>query len=661
MPEHGFCLPEEDRVRSPHTGYTRGHWEAAADGLLHAALRYASPGGALLDLPGPPSRSGTRSDGLEGFARTFLLAAIRVAGDQGADRHGFLARYTEGMVNGTRAPGGEDAESWPLIDHCQVFGQPMVESASVALALHLTRRWSWDSLDAPAQDRVESWLRGALRKDPAPNNWYLFPLTVAGFLRSVGRADQETERAITRGLGLLDGWYRGQGWYTDGDGRAFDHYNGWAMHTYPVLHAQLTGNHPLLDHLGPRLDSFLRGYSLMFDGNGAPLYQGRSLTYRIATGAAVALGALTGHTPLAPGATRRVLSGTLRYFLTRGALTDGLLSLGWHGPHRATLQRYSGPGSPYWAAKGFLALLLPGNHPVWTDREEPAPVESHDRALTLSGPGLLVQTSANDGLVRVHNHGSDNRRAAEAQSTPDDPLYSRFAYSTRTGPTAAGNIADNHLAIELRGVRSVRRRIHPLGSGTGWSASYHHPVFPAGGPALPSARVDSITVVRGRLEVRIHRLVNVPDNAVVRQTGWAIALDRPPAHEGHPTVDGAEPATPAEVLLGNAEVTGQLAAAHGFTGQRMVRAPQGTAFGAWAMVPELHGTLSAGPDPGLFVALASLTGDTEPAPLARLVQVSVRGPVVRLRWPDGESTAVDLSDSTPVVTEQPALGGVATG
>src|SRR6478736_3193044 len=55
-------LPADDRESSPYTGYTRAHWEAAADGLLRAAWQWATPGGALLDLPGRPSASGVRSD-----------------------------------------------------------------------------------------------------------------------------------------------------------------------------------------------------------------------------------------------------------------------------------------------------------------------------------------------------------------------------------------------------------------------------------------------------------------------------------------------------------------------------------------------------------------------------------------------------------------------
>lgn len=365
-------LPADDRSTSPVTGYTRAHWEAAADGLLKAAWQWATPGSALLDLPGRPSASGVRSDGLEGYARTFLAAAFRVAGAGGKDPHGWLDRYADGLAAGTRTPGRDDTESWPLIRDHSVFGQPMVESASVAIGLRLTRPWLWDRLDPAVQDRAEEWLRGALRHTPAPNNWYLFPYSVAGFLESVGRGDAETARARERALDLLESWYRGQGWYADGDGRAFDHYNGWALHLYPVLDAHLSGDSELSAHYGARLREHLESFSLLFGGDGAPIHFGRSLSYRFAAGSAVGLGALTGHTPLAPGTSRRVISGALRYFLDRGATgTDGLLSLGWHGTHDATLQPYSGPASPYWASKAFVSLLAPADHPLWTATEEP--------------------------------------------------------------------------------------------------------------------------------------------------------------------------------------------------------------------------------------------------------------------------------------------------
>ncbi|WUI51475.1 DUF2264 domain-containing protein [Streptomyces sp. NBC_00414] len=609
-----FELPPEDRASSPYTGCTRAHWEAVADGLLAAAWRWSTPGSALLDLPGRPSRSGVRSDGLEGFARTFLAAGFRVAGAGGDDPHGWLERYADGLASGTRSPGRDDTESWPLILDHDVQGQPMVESASVALGLRLTAPWLWKNLDSGVQDRVEEWLRGSLRHVPAPNNWYLFPYTVAGFLESVGRGDAETAAARQRALELMEGWYRGGGWYADGDGRAFDHYNGWALHLYPVLDAHLGGDAALLARYGDRLREHLDGFGLMFGADGAPMHFGRSLAYRFAASAAVGLGSLTGHTPLTPGASRRLVSGSLRHFLDRGALTDdGLLSLGWYGPHDATLQTYSGPASPYWASKAFVALLAPADHPLWTATEEPAPVEEADRVLALPAPGLLVQATREDGIVRLHNHGSDHVRPHEAESADgDDPHYGRQAYSTRTGPTASGNLADNHLSVEVNGRPSVRRRIHPLGAGHGdgwgWAASWHRPVFVGGPPMVPGLRVESVTVARGPYELRVHRVVGAPPGARVTHTGWATGPQEP--------------------------LVSALHGLHGWSpGAETVRAPQGTAYVPWAEMPRLSGETRG---TSVHVSLAVLTGEPGPGPLADTVTHVVADDTgVEVVWADG--------------------------
>jgi hypothetical protein len=636
-------IPADDFDLSPDTGWTRQHWTTVADDLLAAVQRFRSPRGGRIDLPGAPAKAGVVSDGLEGFARTFLLAAFRAAGDGDGKP---VEPYLDGLVIG---PLGGDPDGWPPIGSHGPGGQPMVESASVALGLLTARRWTWDQLDGAAQDRLEEWLRGALRNEPAPNNWYLFPMTVAAFLDEAGRGDAETARALDRAHDLLEGWYRGDGWYSDGDGRAFDHYIGWAMHFYPVLVAHLRGDTAQLERLGPRLREFLTSFAATFDVNGAPLYQGRSLTYRTATLSAVALGEVVGWTPLSPGQTRRILSAGLRYFLDRGALTDGILSRGWHGPHEATLQTYSGPASPYWASKGFVGLLLPGSAPLWTAPEEPPPSAGPDRTVVIPSVGWLVQTTQADGLVRVHNHGSDHMHPWHADGGEPDPLYARLAYSTRTGPTAVRNAADNHIALHVRGRESVRRRIHPIGSGPDWVASWHQPQFPgppafpggppvAGGPVLPQSRIESLVVGHGAWEVHIHRLRAVPAGIPVSVTGWALAGAAP--QELDEAVDG-----PAVAVRADATAT-RLVGCHGWTEASVQRAPQGTAYGDWALVPTLRGAVVPGE---LLVSASTLTA----AHRAGAPDVEVDGATVAVTWPDGARTTCTWNAAVPEVSTTP--------
>lgn len=477
-------LPADDRDMSPRTGYTRAHWEAAADALLAAVAPYATPDRALYHLPGDhASHSGRLSDGLEGYARTLLLAAFRR--DETA-----LGRYAEGLVAG---PGG----IWPRIEH---RSQPLVEAASIALALRLTRPLLWDRLDDPVRQRTAEWLQDALTAEPWPCNWELFPVTVGGFLQEIGHRPQAARKAIDRGLERIEGWYLGDGWYTDGEGRKFDYYNGWAMHLYTVVHAWLADDSELLSVYGRRLSVHLADYARLFGADGAPLHQGRSLTYRFATTVPLWLGALTGHTPLAPGETRRLASGALRYFLDGGAVDErGLLPPGWLGRDESVVQSYSGPASPYWASKGFLGLLLPPDHEVWTETEEAGPAERTDEATCLPVPNWLLQSTRSDGLVRLHNHGSEDVRY--------DPYYTRLAYSTATTPDRTAH--DNSVIV---GGTPDRTGIEPLGTGEGWIASRH--------TVRDGITVTSLVLAEGAAEVRAHLVAGAAPGTPVRITGW---------------------------------------------------------------------------------------------------------------------------------------------
>ncbi|MFE2555313.1 DUF2264 domain-containing protein [Streptomyces sp. NPDC059352] len=611
-----MTTPPENRELSPYTGWTRTHWEATADRLLLAVRPHASPRGGLIGLPGPrPSWSGTRSDGLEGWARTFLLAALRVAGGGGADPHDHLTRYAEGLAagtarpatgkRGTAGPGTDgDPDSWPLMTDTR---QAIVESASIALGLRLTRPWLWDRLDDRTRHQVVDWLRPALGPSPVDNNWWLFGLTVAGFLQDAGIETDRAATTIDRSLARVEEWYLGDGWYSDGDNRAFDHYNAWALHFYPVLHAHLAGDRTLLDRYGPRLRAHLDDYVHLFDTSGAPLPYGRSLIYRFAAAAAPWLGTLTGHTPLTPGATRRLTSGTLRYFLDRGATDErGLLTLGWHGPYPPLVQEYSGPGSPYWASKGFLGLLLPAGHPAWTDPEEPLPAERADTVRPFAPAGLLVQTTAADGLVRVHNHGTNHVHSAPGGE--DDPGYARLAYSTRTGPSTGTAPADNHFALLTEDGRATTRGpAVPAGTGPDWAASVHHP--------SPGVRILSTTLAHGRAEVRAHLVLGAPEGTPVRETGWATTPDGPHA-ELHP--------------------------AHGYPGDATaVELPTGeTLQGPGTRTLALHGTTTG--RAALFVALASLTAEPAAAPAADLADVRVTGHTLHVTWRNGTTARLDL-------------------
>ncbi|MEZ0064663.1 hypothetical protein ABIA32_000651 [Streptacidiphilus sp. MAP12-20] len=621
--------PTLPTIRSPFTGWDRSHWEAHADRLLDGVLPYASPHFAGYALPGPPSWSGPASDALEGFARTFLLAAFRIAGARGRGMEAaqLLERYATGLAAGAdpRHP-----EAWPRIDRDRI--QPMVEAASVALALHETRDWLWDALSSTTQEQVTAWLGGFVGRRPVDNNWMLFQTTVEEFLSSVGALHDDAE--IRRGLEALEDWYLGHGWYSDGPygttgghitgGLRVDHYNGWALHLYPLLWTRVAADGPraaLADQLGARyrerLRLFLADYVHLIGGDGAPLHQGRSLTYRFAAAAPLWMGELFDCSPGPSGLARRAASGMLRHFAKHGAPdADGILTRGWHAPCPGITQAYSGPASPYWASKGFIGLLLSADHPAWTATEQPLPVDTGDTVRLLAGVNWLVQGTKADGIVRVHNHGSDGLDPhATPHSAPSerlsDPHYAKLAFTTHTGPVLSARQADNELVLTSPdGTLTIPRgRITPL------------PGLQVGPPLAASAyavdatvgaRVETVTLLDGRFELRLHAVL-APAGWQIRTGGYAVAAATPPVTRRgrhwtlvrHPT-DGTLSA---------------LAPLHGFEPEAVTVTPaeHANAFGPYAAFPV---AAAVQPSTGLcvYATCTTLTGTPldpdEPSPFS---------------------------------------------
>ncbi|MFD8498091.1 DUF2264 domain-containing protein [Amycolatopsis sp. NPDC059657] len=637
---------------SPYTGWTRATWAGLADRMLAALDPYRSPAGARIDLPGPASRNGRVSDGLEGFARTFLLAGFRVAGENGEDPGNLLERYAEGLAAGTD-PGS--AEAWPRPDE---LDQSKVEAASIALVLQLTRPWLWDRLDDRVRERTARWLAAVIRQPYPPINWVWFRIVVESFLREAGGPWSATD--IEEDLAVHATLRRQGGWLSDGDERAYDHYTGWALHVYPLLWTHLFDVVGTLCAPGLRkrweadLQAYLEDAVRLVGADGSPLLQGRSLTYRFAAAAPFWVGAFTG-TGLSPGLTRRVASGMARHFANRGALApDGLLGLGWHRDWPAIRQAYSGPGSPYWATKGMLGLALPADHPVWTDVEEPLPVETGDVARVVPTPGWLVSARRSDGIVVVLNHGTDHAVPGDRRS--DSPLYARLGYSTATlppltGPTVANPLDNSVVLLDEHGLASHRAGFLTcytleLPGGVLAAASRgpvrwvdtsedHSPDHGSGrsGPVVPGPVMTVVSVLRDGIEIRLVRL-DTPSPAGVRLRlgGWPVAAD-------------SEPVTQVDRTAATAHAGGLRSALRGLRGfdTAEVTVEKGTSpLGTWTATP----SLSTKDMPVTGAVLAAAVALDRGRPDAPDVVVDHDGDEVTLTWPDGARTVVPLPVNT---------------
>jgi hypothetical protein len=615
-------MSDQPAAISPYTGWTRATWLDLADRLLLGLRPCASVNLARFTPPDGPGGYGHDVDGLEGFARSFLLAAFRLVGEP-TDPHGFAQWYAQGVSAGVDPT---SPDRWVrLTEHPQA----KVEAASLAYALDTTRPLIWDHLSSRTQEQVIEYLAPAVGDHTYPrNNWLWFRIFAQTFLKSVGADWSATD--VAEDLALHDSFIRDAGWLSDGDTRNYDYYVGWALHFYPHLWARMSGSAELLSAERraadvARLDRYLDDYQYFFGSDGAPIFQGRSLIYRHATAAPFWAGAVAGVPSHEPGLLRRAASGVAAYFARKGVPDRrGLLTLGYFGePWPELPQAYSGPGSPYWASHGFLGLALPAEHPVWQATEQPLPIDQTDTVRAITSPGWVVSGTRADGIVRLNNHGSDH--SLPGRIVGDTPLYAQIGYSSATRPRldqAAWN-EPTHMAAALADAKGR------LAHRSGFTTLDLHVAADVGVAASCGTQAwldEPYNVGHGHGTVGAFTTAGVVTVVSILRGPWELRLSR------------IESATPAVKSL---VVTGWPVSERGRV--------------AIVAVPP---TAATAPQPGRLVfaakvgewvaALITLADSVIPeAPAAVAVSGPTHAPTIDVTWPDAQQGSYPVNVATP--------------
>lgn len=633
------------------TDWTRDQWTAHADRLLAGARRWASPGNGHITPPGAEGGYGRAVDGLEGFARTFLLAGFRIAGERGQGVEDLIDFSAKGIATGVDP---EAPDRWVRPEE---HAQAKVEAASLALILDLTRPWIWDRLDALTQERVIRYF-SAIVGDTTypPNNWLWFRIVVETFLRSVG--GPWSAQDIADDLGRHDSYVRADGWIADGVERSFDHYTGWALHLYPVLWsrmrgaAELSGGRTAQDVAA--LDRYLLDAVALVGADGSPLIQGRSLIYRFAAAAPFWAGVLAEVPSTPAGLLRHAANLCVAHFADAGAPNgQDLLTMGWHADWPRLAQSYSGPSSPYWATKGMLGISLPADHPVWTAPTQPLPVEAGDDLRVVRAAGWLVSGTQADGIVRVVNHGTDH--STPGSSVGDSPIYTRLGYSTATAPLHDGRawrepLEQSVALVDDRGRASHRAGMELIDArldgdvAVGASIADAHWIDPAEvqtrhgsgitGATTGAGRILTVSLVRGPWEVRLVHLDGIhPSARVLRIGGWPLASGTAVTASADASVGRVE------VARGDGRLVSTVRLLAGSGTAAVVERDDASPLGSAAAVPVIERDAAA-PDEWtavLFTLDAARAGSPERAALG------FDDGQVAVTWPDGRTTAHDLT------------------
>ena len=358
--------------------------------------------------------------GMEGLSRALWgLFPLWAGGEETP----FAEKYIQAIKLGT------DPDSPQYWGDTGPYDQRLVEMAAYGLGLALLQTRLTDVFSQKELANFHRWLNQITDAQMPDSNWNYFAIIVQlGFKRAGLAFDQA---AIDRRFAMMEAYYLGEGWYSDGPGRPKDYYISMAFHFYGLLYATLSPDDAeRAATLRERSRLFARDFIYMSAADGSSVPFGRSLTYRFAMIAFWSAVAFSGVDEFSPGVVKGLILRHLRWWQQQPIFDrDGILTLGFAYPNLAMCEDYNSPGSPYWALKVFLILALPADHDFWLAEELPLPPLAKVRVIPQAAQ--ILQHDRHSRHVTMLTSGQlelNNYVNTEAK-------YTRFAYSSRFGFT----------------------------------------------------------------------------------------------------------------------------------------------------------------------------------------------------------------------------------
>lgn len=339
---------------------------------------------------------------------------------------------------------GTDPQSPSYWGETGPYDQRLVEMAAYGLGLALLQDTLTDRFSETELQNLHRWLNQITDAQMPDSNWNYFAIIVQlGFKRAGMPYDQA---AIDRRFNMMEAYYLGGGWYSDGPGRPKDYYISMAFHFYGLIYATLNAQDDPVRAatLRERAGLFAKDFIYLSAADGASVPFGRSLTYRFAMVAFWSGVAFAGLDVFSPGVVKGLILRHLRWWLEQPIFDrDGILTLGFAYPNLAMCEDYNSPGSPYWALKVFLIMALPADSDFWQAQELPLPELAPVHAIVPAQQ--ILQHHENSQHVVMLTSGQlelNNYVNTEAK-------YTKFAYSTRFGFTIErGRYGIKHAACD---------------------------------------------------------------------------------------------------------------------------------------------------------------------------------------------------------------------
>ena len=253
--------------------------------------------------------------------------------------------------------------------------QPIVDAAYLVQSFMRAPKALWEPLDNTTKKNTIACLKKLQVKTfPNNNNWVLFSAAIEAFLLSVG--EDSNNDIINAAIEKIEGWYVGDGWYSDGPHFALDYYNSYVIHPFMIDVLNISVQHNLAakdtyDKAFKRMLRYAEEEEMIISPEGTYPPIGRSIPYRTAAFQALALVSLMEKLPeyINPAQVRCALTKVMNNMFDKHNCfdDDGWLLLGFCGYQPDASDVYTSTGSLYMATLGFLPLGLPADNPFWAN------------------------------------------------------------------------------------------------------------------------------------------------------------------------------------------------------------------------------------------------------------------------------------------------------
>ncbi|SHF44999.1 DUF2264 domain-containing protein [Pedobacter caeni] len=255
--------------------------------------------------------------------------------------------------------------------------QLLVDAAFLAHAFLRAPLQLWEPLPEKVKNYVVMCFKSIAWIKPGQSNWLLFSAMVEVFFLKVG--ENWNPEKVTYAIDKHKEWYKGDGWYGDGEKFHFDYYNGFVIQPMlvdilKVLKDKGLAKQEDYELMLKRMQRYAACQERMISPEATYPAIGRSVVYRVGAFQPLAQLALNRQLPkmISPAQVRSALTAVMkRQFEMKGTFSKtGWLQLGFCGHQPAAAESYISTGSLYLCSVGFLPLGLPANDVFWTSPAE---------------------------------------------------------------------------------------------------------------------------------------------------------------------------------------------------------------------------------------------------------------------------------------------------